>query len=85
LGVRKQIVELSASSAGQFNLGLSKLNTIEIPLPSIQEQAEILKSMSLLTSRIDSVQQERDVLLKRIETLKRSILNRAFSGGLQNA
>lgn len=84
-GVRKQIVELSASSAGQYNLGLSKLNSIEIPLPSIQDQKKILEEMSLVTTLIDSVQREREVLLTKIETLKKSILKEAFSGGLQNA
>lgn len=84
-GVRKQIVELSASSAGQYNLGLSKLNSIEIPLPSIQDQNKILEEMSRVTSLIDSVQREREVLLTKIETLNRSILKEAFSGGLQNA
>jgi type I restriction enzyme S subunit len=85
LGVRKQIVELSASSAGQYNLGLSKLNSIEIPLPSIQDQERILEATSHLESRLDSVQRERDILLTSAESLRKSILNEAFSGGLQNA
>lgn len=85
LAVRNQIVELSASSAGQYNLGLSKLNRIALPVPSIEDQTKFLQELDKLTSHSDFLKTEQQVLVSKIETLRRTILNQAFTGGLVNA
>lgn len=40
--MRRLIEDRAASSAGQYNLGLSKLNTIEIPTPSLEDQDRLI-------------------------------------------
>ena len=85
LEVRQQVVELSASSAGQYNLGLSKLNSIAIPLPDIDAQTKLLQELDKINSHLDSLNREQVELASHIKTLRRTILNKAFTGGIVNA
>lgn len=82
LAVRQQIDELSASSAGQYNLGLSKLNRIEIPLPDLTQQAELVRELQRIRSVTDSLKRNQAAVATRIDTLRRAILHKAFIGGL---
>lgn len=83
--VRRQVVELSASSAGQYNLGLSKLNSITLPLPSIEVQNQILEALQNMKSSADSLNREQAKLVARVDDLRRSLLNQSFTGGLAHA
>jgi type I restriction enzyme, S subunit len=79
---RRQLEALAASSAGQYNLSLAKLTELEIPVPSIREQREVLGTMDDQGSSTDrivgAIQQSR----VRIYALRRALLAAAFSGKL---
>ena len=79
---RKWIEEHAASSAGQHNISLSTLNNLPIPLPPLDEQAEIVTTVEARLSVLDNLEQTLTDELKRAERLRQSILHRAFTGRL---
>jgi type I restriction enzyme S subunit len=81
-GLRGQIERAAASSAGQYNLSLAKLNPLRIPVPSLEEQ-------NVRLARLDSWQrQTRRLAVSAAECttrstfLRRALLGAAFSGQL---
>lgn len=80
--VRAQIVRLAASSAGQHNLSLGKLNGLQLPVPSLEVQDARLRRLGHIEDErhrlVDAVMASR----RRAEALRRSLLAAAFSGRL---
>lgn len=72
----------SKATAGQFNLTLEICRDLPIPVPSFEEQAEIVKTLEAQLSNVDSISQEIEIQLTKSETLRQSILKKAFSGQL---
>lgn len=80
--LRLTIEKLAASSAGQHNLSLGKLDSLAIPLPPLATQDQILdKFSSLDVSRRRLVNEIRSARARSI-ALRRSLLAAAFSGRL---
>ncbi|MFB8369617.1 restriction endonuclease subunit S [Pseudarthrobacter sp. NPDC055928] len=80
--VRATIEQMAASSAGQHNLGLKKLDSLLLPCPSIEFQSdkllrlqEIADAGAQLTSAIAAAQ-------KGATALRQAVLTAAFSGKL---
>ncbi len=70
------------SSVNQANINGTKLKTYPIPLPSLKEQQAIVHKLDTLrieTQKLESIYQKKILLL---EELKKSILQKAFSGEL---
>lgn len=72
----------SKATAGQFNLTLEICRDLPIPVPSFEEQAEIVRTLEAQLSNVDSISQEIEIQLTKSETLRQSILKKAFSGQL---
>lgn len=72
----------SKATAGQFNLTLEICRKLPIPVPSFEEQAEIVRKLDAQLSNVDSILQGIEVQLAKSETLRQSILKKAFSGQL---
>ena len=62
--------------------GVKNLKALPVPILPINEQREIVSRLSELTSQIDNMEQEVESQLQKAETLRQSILKRAFSGRL---
>ncbi|WP_205876828.1 restriction endonuclease subunit S [Mycobacterium camsae] len=80
--VRSRIESLAASSAGQHNLSLSKLNPLELPVPPITTQdagIQLVVGMEVEASRLAA-----SIAATRLRAarLRSSILAAAFSGRL---
>ena len=58
------------------------LSRFPIPLPSIEEQVEILRRIEIQRSIIEHIDQSITTALANVDALRRSILKRAFSGQL---
>jgi len=58
------------------------LSAFPIPLPSLEEQAEIVNEIEYRLSLADGLQHEIDAALERHSSLRQSILAKAFSGQL---
>lgn len=72
----------SIHGVGRPRLNLGTLRTVALPVPSPDEQTAIVEAIEERLSVTDAVAAEIDRQLIRAERLRRSVLHRAFSGGL---
>jgi len=79
---RDVIEKQAASTSGLHTLSVSKVQRLPVPLCSLPEQQEIVRLLDEQFEAIERNERELDAALKRSETLRQSILKRAFSGRL---
>lgn len=79
---RKYVEDNMVSSAGQNTISRKGLASLVIPLPSIEEQHEIVRLINDLLARERKAQQAAEQALASIDLMKKSILARAFRGEL---
>lgn len=79
---RRALESLAASSAGQYNLGLKKLDGVELPLPSIDEQRERIETHGQLAERASRLAPALEGSRNRSSALRGALLAAAFSGRL---
>ena len=79
---RKYVEDNMVSSAGQNTISRKGLASLVIPLPSIEEQHEIVRLIDELLARERAAQQAAEQALASINLMKKSILARAFRGEL---
>ena len=69
-------------NTGQGNVGMNAIKSTEIPVPSLEEQAQIVKEIESRLSVCDAVEQQIKDSLTQGEALRQSILKKAFVGKL---
>jgi type I restriction enzyme S subunit len=79
---RAQIESLAATTAGQYNVSVGKLNGLPIPVPPADEMQRIATEIDRHTSIIDELEAQVEANLVRAERLRQSILKQAFAGNL---
>ena len=80
--VRNWMVIQAATTAGQYNVSVSKLNGLIFPLPPIKEQERIIDIANRRLSVADEIEHQLEQGLVRSERLRQSILKQAFEGKL---
>lgn len=75
----------TGSSDSGLNLTQDRFLKLEIPLPSVKEQTEIIKQIESRLSVCDSIEQNIKESLVKAEALRQSILKKAFEGNLLTA
>lgn len=80
--VRKWMDANAASSAGQHNISMGKLENLALPLPPLPEQTYIVSEVERRLSVLDNLEATVTAELKRAEATRQSVLHRAFTGGL---
>lgn len=79
--IRRQTRSASVGTTrAGFNTNL--LATLDVPLPSLAEQVEIVAEVERRLSVLDEIERETEAALKRAARLRQSILKRAFEGRL---
>lgn len=73
---------LAASSAGQYNLSLGKLNEVMIPLPDIKTQRQLTRNFDQTWQSINQLWSVFDDTTVATRALRRSLLAAAFRGDL---
>ena len=73
---------VTISSVNQANINGAKLMRYPIPVPPIAEQKNIVKRLNSLATEIQSLESVYTRKLADLEELKKSILQKAFSGEL---
>ena len=73
---------LSATAVTQSNINAEAIKRIEIRLPPLPEQQEIVRRVDAAFARIAAVRSLVEAQLARLDALDRSILARAFRGEL---
>ena len=81
--VIKQVLNKSMG-ATVGTLTISRAKIIEIPIPPIEEQKEIVETLNIMDNHVKSLLSSYEEELKNLEELKKSILQKAFSGELTN-
>lgn len=82
LSTQQKELESKAPATAQKNINLKVLNDLDISLPSLPEQHEIVRLVDDLLARERSAQQATEQALASIDLMKKSILARAFRGEL---
>jgi type I restriction enzyme S subunit len=81
--IMKDLIKRHASGAAQPQLPIKTLINFRFPIPSsLEEQQQIVKklnSLSAKTKKLEAIYQKK---LDNLEELKKSILDKAFKGGL---
>lgn len=80
--IRNWMMQAAATTAGQYNISMSKLNNLPIPVPPIEEQKEIVAEIERRFTIIDEMEKTIQQSLTQAERLRQSILKRAFDGKL---
>lgn len=78
---RKQLKEF-AYGAGKPGLNLDNIRSITLRLPGKDEQKQIVKRIKEQLSLEENAESVLDIEIRRTETLRQSILKKAFSGQL---
>lgn len=82
LSTQQKELESKAPATAQKNINLKVLNDLDIPLPTLPEQHEIVRLIDDLLARERAAQQAAEQALASIDLMKKSILARAFRGEL---
>jgi hypothetical protein len=80
--IRSNIESRAATTAGQYNISLSGLADLAIPLPTTAEQKEITREVQHRLAAADRLEITLDRQLERARTTRESLLREAFSGRL---
>jgi type I restriction enzyme S subunit len=80
--VRGRIEMQARSTSGVHNINSDEVRAIELRVPSLQQQEEIVNRVDTIFSQIDALENWCATELARSATLRQSILKDAFSGKL---
>ena len=78
----KRFYEARSTSTTINYLNKSACNSLPIPLPSLEEQTEIVRRVDQLFAHADRIEQQVNSALARVNNLTQSILAKAFRGEL---
>jgi type I restriction enzyme S subunit len=79
---RSQLMEKATSSAGLNTLSISKISAVNLPVPSLAEQEEIVRRVESFFSLADRIEARFAEGRKRVNGITQAILGKAFSGEL---
>lgn len=74
--------EVKSDGVSQSNINAKKLAELEISLPPLQEQQEIVRRVECLFAKADTIEARYLTLKAKIDSLPQSILHKAFKGEL---
>lgn len=75
-------IRMLAEGGNQPNLNLSKVRSISVPTPSIEEQKEIVSQVESLFSLVNTLEEKITATTQLVDKLTQSILAKAFRGEL---
>jgi type I restriction enzyme S subunit len=77
-----QVLSQAASTSGLYTLSVRKVSTLPVPIPSIEEQRQIVCDVLEQLETIETADFEIDKQVARADRLRQSILKQAFEGKL---
>ena len=78
----KQHLESKATTTAQMNINLKVLQSIGVPLPSLETQQKTVKYLDEVSLKIEKTKAIQKEKLQNLKDLKASILDQAFKGQL---
>lgn len=82
---RVELERLAASSAGQHNLSLTKLDKIQVPLPDLPTQRELIATYESKLEGPRRLVESAELARRRATLLRRAVLSAAFLGNLTSS
>ena len=82
MSVLQKELEDNAPAVAQKNINLKILNAVEVNVPSIREQTEIVNILDSLFSKEQQSKDLAEAVVEQIDVMKNAILARAFRGKL---
>lgn len=82
IDLRNQIEDKAKSTSGVNNINSEELSTLKIQLPPLEEQNQIVQEIESRLSVADKMEESIAQSLQQAESLRQSILKKAFSGEL---
>ena len=79
--IKKQALDVATGTA-QLTIPLGGLRKFQIPLPTLNEQEEIVNRVEKLFKAIDLIEQEHQKASKLLDRLEQATLSKAFRGEL---
>jgi type I restriction enzyme S subunit len=79
---RDQITRVASSTSGLYTLSLSKVSSLPVPLPPLDEQRRIVAEVERRLSVVGEVESAVEAGLVRAGRLRQSVLRSAFEGQL---
>ena len=76
-----EVINKTKGVVGQANISITQSRNLEIELPTIEEQQEIVDILDKIFAKYDKIRDLKEQL-EKIELLKKSILAKAFRGEL---
>ncbi len=80
--VRRQIESYARTTAGIYKVNQALLKKVEVPVPSLEDQRNIVKRVHDVSNGTSHLKESLAVLRRRAEHLLRALLNTAFTGKL---
>jgi len=80
--LRAVIESRAATTAGQYNLNLASLRSLEVPLPPLADQRRLVADIERVESVIEAMSEAIERARRRSASLRRAILEGAFRGEL---
>lgn len=74
--------EISYSSGGQPNINTQVIKNLEVAIPPLKEQQEIVSRVESLFAKADAIEKQYQTLKEKIDHLLQGILHKAFKGEL---
>lgn len=74
--------ELETGNVNQGNIGTTNLKDIEIDIPDIEEQTEIIRLVNTSFAKLDKIEEQYKKAKSYTDKLTQSILHKAFKGEL---
>lgn len=78
----RKLVSEKKRGVAQAHLNVGGYSKMQIPVPSIETQNQIVSEIAARLSMCDQIEQTVDAALQQAEALRQSILKKAFEGGL---
>ena len=79
----RQVIELKAkSTSGVNNINTKEISSLEIPVPILEEQTEIVRLVDQYFAFADTIEKQVQKAQQRVDKLTQSILAKAFRGEL---
>lgn len=75
-------LDVKTDGVSQSNINAQKLAKFEVPLPPLEEQAEIVRRVKLAFEKLDKIESRYQKAKEYSDKLTQSILNKAFRGEL---
>lgn len=73
---------VKTDGVNQSNINAKKIGEFEIPVPSLEEQREIVRILDVMLIKQKRVLELAEAIMEEIEVMKKSILSKAFRGKL---